>query len=258
MVSAFGQHDRQRGFTLVELALVMLIIGLMAGVTMKAQQYMANARITTTIAQVQAYQKAMVTFHDRYIAIPGDFNAAQWCLKNCTGTNNCLNGNGDNAVGDEKLAWESIDATITSENTQFWRHLALAELADGITPAGTQTGWGLSAPASRLNGGFLVRQASVSAGLPDGVVLVMRAHPQGTWQGGTAGLAISPREAAMIDRKIDDGAAFSGYVYAVSHGSGAGCGTANTGTNGPLGYDETSNERTCDMMFKLWPAPPAP
>lgn len=248
--------SQQSGFTLVELALVLTIIGLLAGGVLKAQEMIANARVTSTIAQIQAYQKAVGIFHDSYFAIPGDFNAAVACLPNCSNDTGCYNGNGDQLVGTSAAAWQTVASGINSENTQVWRHLALADLLQGVAMTGTQIGFGQSHPASRIAGGFHARQADESSGLPDGLVLVLRASPQGTWQGGQRGLAIAPKDAAKIDRKVDDGYAFSGYAYAISNGHSDGCGNANAGSNGETGYDETSAERSCDMMFKLWPAPP--
>lgn len=253
--SADTTHDA--GFTLVELALVLTIMGLLAGGVLKAQEMIANSRVTTTISQVQAYQRAVGIFHDSYLAIPGDFNAAQTCLRDCAASNQCYNGNGNGEVGSADAAWQTVSAAITSENAQVWRHLALADLLQGVMTSGTGVGYGMSHPASRMAGGFHARQASASAGLPDGLVMVMRADPQGTWQGASRGMAISPRDAVKIDRKMDDGQAFSGYTFAISNGHGDGCGNANTGDQGPSGYDETSSERSCDMIFKLWPAPPS-
>ena len=257
MLQHTAHRSREAGFTLVELALVLTIMGLLAGGVLKAQEMIANSRVTTTIAQVQAYQRAVGIFHDSYLAIPGDFNAAQSCLRDCTAGTQCYNGNGNGVVGTSAAAWATVDAAITSENAQMWRHLALADLTQGVTTSGSETGFGVSHPASRIAGGFHARQADLVTGLPDGLVLVMRADPQGTWLGGSRGMAIAPKDAAKIDRKIDDGYAFSGYTYAISSGHSDGCGNANTGTNGASGYDEKSPERSCDMIFKLWPAPPS-
>lgn len=257
MLQHTAQTSREAGFTLVELALVLTIMGLLAGGVLKAQEMIANARVTSTIAQVQAYQRAVGIFHDSYLAIPGDFNAAQACLRDCTNATNCYNGNGNGSVGTSDAAWQAVDATITSENTQVWRHLALADLMQGVQTSGNATGFGLSHPASRMNGGFHARQADLATGLPDGLVLVMRSNPQGTWEGASRVMAISPKDAANIDRKIDDGYAFSGYTFAISSGHADGCGNASVGTNNETGYNEKSAERSCDMIFKLWPAPPS-
>lgn len=248
----------QAGFTLVELALVMLIIGLLTGVGLKGQEMIANARVTATIAQVQAYQKAIGIFHDSYFAIPGDFNAAQACLRDCTTVAACFNGDGDSVVGTSAVAWQTIDSTLNSENTQVWRHLALADLIHGVATNGAQTGFEISHPASRMGGGFHARQADPVTGMADGVVLVWRNSPQGTWDSGSGAMVIAPKEAFKIDFKIDDGKAFSGYAYAVSDSQTNGCGYPNTGSNDASGYDENGTERSCDMIFKLWPAPLTP
>ncbi len=250
---AHHRAHAQAGFTLVELALVVTIIGLLAGGALKAQEMIANSRMATTIKQVQAFQQAIRIFSETYYATPGDFNAAQVVLPNCINTTQCYNGNGDGLIAAEEAAWQSVAVAINSENTQVWRHLAQADLLGGVQATGAQTGFGISHPAASIYGGFHARQGQASSGLPDGMVAVLRADPQGTWQGG---LAISPRDAAHIDRKMDDGQAFSGQVYAISTGHSGGCGDANVGAQNATGYEEVSTRRTCDMLFKIWPVPP--
>lgn len=255
-MAAHNPRLSDSGFTIVELALVMVIIGLLGGAALKAQEMIANARMSSTVTQVQSYQRAVGIFHDSYLAIPGDFNAAQLCLKNCAAADSCFNGNGDGAVGANADAWQDVDVAINSENAQLWRHLALSDLIDGVLVVGSQTGFGLSQPVARPAAGFFARQANAAAGLPDGLVLVLRAGATGQWEsGGSKAMALAPKDAAKIDRKIDDGYAFSGYAYAVSDGRSDGCGDANAGSNGQDGYDEASVVRSCDMIFKLWPAP---
>ena len=52
------QMSNQKGFTLVELAIVMTIIGLLIGGVLKGQELMENARVTSTVAQVKGYEGA--------------------------------------------------------------------------------------------------------------------------------------------------------------------------------------------------------
>ena len=54
----------QSGFTLVELAIVLMIIGLLIGGILRGQELMENARVTSTIQQTKAYDGATTTFRD--------------------------------------------------------------------------------------------------------------------------------------------------------------------------------------------------
>ena len=87
------------GFTLVELAIVMTVIGLLIGGVLKGQEMMRNAQMTATVKRVQSFQAALSTFEDIYKALPGDFIAAQSRLPNCTAANHCYNGNGNYVLG---------------------------------------------------------------------------------------------------------------------------------------------------------------
>jgi prepilin-type N-terminal cleavage/methylation domain-containing protein len=64
MLKQTRQPASQAGFTLVELAIVMIIIGLLIAGVLKGQELIANARVTSTVAQVKAIDAAISTFKD--------------------------------------------------------------------------------------------------------------------------------------------------------------------------------------------------
>jgi prepilin-type N-terminal cleavage/methylation domain-containing protein len=72
------------GFTLVELAIVMIIIGLLIAGILKGQQLITNAKVTSQVAQVKGIDAAVSTFKDMYAALPGDIIAPLTRLPNCT------------------------------------------------------------------------------------------------------------------------------------------------------------------------------
>ncbi len=81
------------GFTLVELSIVLVIIGLIIGGVLTGQQIIQNARITNALNAIQAYQSQFQTYAQNYGALPGDDSSAVLRFPYVTGLTNG-NGNG--------------------------------------------------------------------------------------------------------------------------------------------------------------------
>lgn len=116
--------QRQEGFTLVEIAIVLVIIGLLLGGVLKVQELIENGRIKNAVATLNGTSVAVNAYRDRYRSLPGDDRGAQE-----RGWTSADNGSGDGVVGtggDDPFATGGA-----SENIGFWRHLRFAGLIKG-------------------------------------------------------------------------------------------------------------------------------
>lgn len=179
----------QRGFTLVELAIVLVIIGLVIAGVLKGQELITNARLKSTTADVEAMRGAVNTFRDKYGALPGDYAQAQARIGDAAGVNwdGAGDGNGDGIVDGDG---------ITGETMRFWNHLAAADMVKGISPLGDATiGDGL--PAASIGGGFTVAHEAVVGRTSHWMRL-------GSAAATPAGV-VDSNQAEDVDTKIDDG-----------------------------------------------------
>ncbi len=250
----------QKGFTLVELSIVMIIIGLLIGGILKGQQLIENAKIASLISTTKHITSAYNTFVDSYHNKPGDIFAAQEMIPNCNTASSCVGGNGNQEVGAAVGApWADINTLINSENTQFWKHLALTDLISGVNPSAGEIGWEQTFIESPIAGGFHVSTTNGSNGYASmrGLIILTRGRADGQWLCGIATgnfteCSLSPSQAFRIDSKLDDGNAETGKVAAISMSHSNGCGEPNRGSNGPNGYGG-SDVKSCDIFFWLAP-----
>jgi type II secretory pathway pseudopilin PulG len=112
---------RQGGFSLVEAAVVLVVIGLILAAVLQGRELIASAEYKSFRSQLSEYRSAFQTFRDRYNALPGDFGAADARL-GLSGAN----GDGDGVIDG--------DANCTSageESCRTWQHLRAAGMLDG-------------------------------------------------------------------------------------------------------------------------------
>jgi prepilin-type N-terminal cleavage/methylation domain-containing protein len=245
MIPAQKHMRVQAGFTLVELAIVMIIIGLLIAGVLKGQALIGNAKVTAQVAQIKSIDAATSTFKDMYAALPGDIINASTRLPNCAA---CINGGGDGNVGPVANGTVTFGAAPSTEQINYFVHLSAADLMTGINGALGPI-WGGDWPAAKVNGGLIPGTAAGGVVLNNGLGIAAASVMGGLYLSLTnapnvaapATGAITANEAARIDTKIDDGVPTSGSVFP---GGAAACilGAA---------YQENVQGQNCNLFIRI-------
>ena len=179
--------NKQTGFTLIELAIVLVIIGLLLGGVLRGQELINSARVKNLTRDFQNTQVYLYTYQDRFRAIPGDDAQAN---NHVAGGTLATNG----TLGNARIegAWNSPPGT--NESFLFWQHVRLANLAPGNPLLA----------ATNTNGAALGIQ-SLGAGFTQITTLVNGSFA--ICSGGILG-----RDALQIDTTLDDGVPNTGSV----------------------------------------------
>lgn len=230
---------RHNGFTLIELSIVLVIIGLIVGGILVGQDLIKAASIRTAIGQIEKYDAAVNTFRTKYNALPGDLsNASTFGMTS-----------GVSATASPAVAGNKVVESCTSddglrlgcENKMFWNHMSSANLIEGaFTNTANDTDFvdGVAAnlissvlPASKIGKGNYIH-IQASGGLNHYRIAGI------TSVGATGGTtidsnALTPLEAFQMDNKMDDGNPTHGIVVARAvNGIGLNDNTPSTYTSG--------------------------
>jgi len=183
------KKSRQRGFTLVEIAIVLIIIGLILGGVFKGQALIDSARVRSLTSDVTGIRAAWYSFQERYRSIPGDFSNAQTQIDSAA-----LQGNGNGKIDGSQ------------ERAGVWPQMALAGLISGDfngaqnatgTASDVECGTG-TCPKNPLNGFYKISYIAKAADV------------EGPSHEIFTGEQIPVAILSELDSKLDDGKPASG------------------------------------------------
>jgi prepilin-type N-terminal cleavage/methylation domain-containing protein len=213
--------SRQRGFTLVEIAIVLVVIGLLLGAILKGQELIENSRVKNAINEVNGIKAAHNAYLDRFKRLPGDDGPLATLTArggNWTGVTAAGNNNGVLAV----TAGQTF--TAGGEGAAYFQHLRAAGYLTG-----DHTAAGVAALPRNAFGGLTGVTNAAVLGYAQATLMVC--------QGSVPGKA-----AAAIDTQIDDGRPNSGNVRATQ-------GTGNVAPAAAAGaYSEAQSYTICSAI----------
>lgn len=262
------KRDAVKGFSLLEVAIVMVIIGLIVGSVLAGQSMIRAAHMQTMLGEYDANIKAVNEFKDKFLALPGDMNNAEsmWGSDpaGCPGVASTAphaatcNGDGSGTIGSSDF---SGNLSNSAEWFRAWQQLSDA----GMVPsayAGTKGAGGAqesvplqNVPGSGLPGAgwtlLYYSQTTDSASLWGGSyghVLML-----GGFTAGAIARApvLTASEASAIDQKIDDGNPGLGNIRAWRSALLPGC-TTDAGTQTSQAYVPTTGAGyACSLLFLM-------
>lgn len=256
----------KNGFSLLELSIVLVIIGLIAGGIVAGSSMIRAAELRSVLTQRSQFQIAVNTFRDKYFALPGDMKNATafWgeahatpstCRNTAsTGTETC-DGDGDGNV--------ELFSAGSYEIYRFWQHLANAELINGtytgarISASHWSVGVDVNSPPSKLNGGgwavIAQTQAAESAGWYDNMFPPSSKHWFEIGGESTGALYYHPiftnGEAWNLDTKSDDGKPSTGNITTFNNTEHSNC--ADSDITATASYQLDEEGVSCTLLMGL-------
>ena len=228
------QLKKQTGFTLVEIAIVLVIVGLLIGGVLKGQEMITNAKLKRIESDNAGIAAAMFSYQDRYLQLPGDdsgakdrFNVYTTAIGSGSALADKANGDGDGVIGDGN-DWSANTTTSWTDGGQetlkFFAHLRAA----GLVPGG---GVDSTRPTNAYGGQIGIQDGSLSI---SGHVTIFG--------------AIEGPIAKIVEGRLDDGSPKTGRIQSNTSG---GSGAPSMGSGGTSGSTAYLDGERYNMAFRL-------
>lgn len=243
----------QRAFTLVELSIVLVILGLLVGGVLTGQSLIRAAELRSVLTDNTRFITASNAFRDKYFAIPGDIGNATsfWGILAGTGSDATCQGTVATGLPTCNGNGDGLLTAGSGEAYRFWQHLANAGLIEGryagVSSLGDVSG---NVPMSKIGAGaaWTVFYRTALAGSANWFAVsashvLMLTHPSAA--------ILKPEDAWNIDTKQDDGLPGTGKIIVYKDTTGS-CTTAtNTAPPSDVGatYMLSATNKECKAMY---------
>ncbi len=251
----------QRGFSLVELSIVLVILGLLTGGILAGQSLIRASELRTVTTQFNSYLAATQTFRDKYFNLPGDFTkATSFWGDQAAGTDACADGAIANGTPGTCNGNGNGQVEFGPEAFRYWQHLAMAGMAEGSYTGYRADVFPMSASSANSPTGkigtslwliYHVGTTSGHANYFDGQYGNVYQFGGFVANGDNYNPVLKPEEAWNIDTKIDDGKpAIGKLVMREAVGGWGSCTNAAGPTTLSADYNLTSTSTACTPTFR--------
>lgn len=249
--------DKKNGFTLIELSIVLVIIGIIVGGVLVGQDLIKAAKMRQAVGKIESYNVAVMTFKLKYNGLPGDIGNMTQFFSECSDAPSYCMGNGD-----RRIERSQVGGTWANEEVLFWHNLKWAGLVEHENISGT---WGQASNPQPLYHvpKFLGEEDSGVEVFSPGLAV----NDSNLWwqlfptkghsfvAGGGEGYlrygVIPVADAKSIDDKFDDGLARSGWIHGDHSRTGdaaqRNCRVSNFSNDYNLSY--TDRIHSCRLRF---------
>jgi prepilin-type N-terminal cleavage/methylation domain-containing protein len=213
--------SKQTGFTLIEIAIVLVIIGLLLGGVLKGQELINSAKVKNLATDFKNIPVYIYGYQDKFRALPGDDAQAsshvQTATNATTPTSKCNNdvaptSASGNCTGNGLIDGLYTSTTLTDEVQLFWQHVRLAGLAPGPTANVTDY------RPTNASGGVIGIQSGSSIAAYSPILDSGNSPIRGTYIVCSEG--ILGKFAKQLDIQMDDGSTDTGSMMATNLGYG--------------------------------------